>query len=1723
MSVLKKPYEISLWTDECVEGKYAEKRLMTIGSSTMTSQNRAFDPELTQNINGSKKLTFKMYKQYIDTVTGEQITNPFEKELINERKVKLFYDGDWFDFIIKNKKESSTNYLYIFELEDAHYLELSKNGFDITLGEELENNSGDIVTLAEKVLEGSDWSVDTGKTDRIVEKVSEVLVKTIIRNEDSVKALTAYYEEDGKLKSTTLGEIIESLSEGHSLDWCVYAFYSSYYDKPYRVQFITIPPDQRILDDTNHVINATHYFIDGINVDPENNIGSIFTDNGEIVYDFRAYRIGYVHKQSYLPKLKRYAKSYQKISGDEQGDYYAYEKVEYKSPSIVQNILSSYNFKSISGWVEATTIKNGDKATASIEYGYFNNEEFQNCTFEDNSAAKPWLKLNFPSGNSAIFNTGPKGNRYNLGNMVVGQKYRLECKCAQEGLCFELGEYEYDPTNGIYIEVANSPITFTGSVEHSNGLYSGTFEVTSNGYNDYQFKKKSQVCLKIMGDSFDPDDPEKLVDYYIEKVALYQSITDESGNEIKPADYLDEQTTITTEVVTTYRIFSKDALDNATDESDLVYSDLEEIDNSIYKPIYTDGSKIRNVRVKESNYANNLHTLAEQFECWAVLDVKHDENGYIGQKRVYFKKDVGQNNYANFRYGVNLKDIQRTYQSKDLVTKLIVKENTNEFAPSGFCSIAKSTANPTGETSIYDFSYYFKTELMDAEEYYNYVYDTKNTKGYYSKIKEINEKLAKNVELITNASIDLINYKAELEVAEAGLETVKDQLEELNSEYENFFSIAEEIIDPEKKEEKIESLKDSSQYKKMVVNMITLKAENNTYTQNQKKYEQLVTNTKEHIQNLEDINEELKKEKLTYNQEFFKKYSRFIQEGTWIDEEYMDDNLYYYDALSTLYNSCFPQIQYTINVLELSQLPGYEHFTFKLGDKTNAIDPVFFDMEGPVEVVISEKKDNLDDPSKNSVRVQNYKNQFQDLFQKITATTQQLQYSTGSYERAAALVEADKEKKYQFLSESLNAANARLQAAGQQSVVMDERGLTVSSVETPSDTIRLIGGAILLSKEDENGVQKWTTAVTADGITADVITTGVLNTGEVTIMTGDEPAFYWNAFGLNAFSYDTNNNLDRSKFVRFDKDGLYGIHNSSIDGYVWKPENIGEIEQKATFSLTWEGLKVVGTEGNVTAKIGKEGKYIINVKKDDKTVFGVNGDGVEITGKINATGGQIGDVYVSEVSSKDYVNTTATNAANELRTEFNGKIDGTIKSVTKQYYLSTSNQEPTGGSWSNSPVDFANGQYLWVRNMYTTQAGNIVYGEAVLDTTFTTISQWCDKNDKTLINGANIATGTLSAEKITTGVIKSQEYSYNEETGYSNKGTAIDLDTGYICSQNFAIDKDGNLKIRGYLDGTEGTFSGTLETAQIDMQGGPIKNIGELTADTIEVKSLLVNDTMPSLQIEALTVGGTTLEREESGTSSSTVTTTYTFSGTASLTNPAANRWSITFTVTASASLPQDVTVQVIAQTTSGKSRTQSITIKKGTRTASRVSSYSGQAGSADIIQSVSCVPESKSFTTYKTEIVPEALKINNNFCPATSGDFNLGSSKLIWNYVYRRQEASSSDRKLKNNIVDINDDFSSKLINGLQPKSYSFKTAKTPRTHYGFIAQDVEELLHNLGTSADEVGLVCKSLPGEPDGDDNIYLLNYTDFMAPMVNVIQQLSKRVNELELIIKEQNKI
>jgi len=151
-------------------------------------------------------------------------------------------------------------------------------------------------------------------------------------------------------------------------------------------------------------------------------------------------------------------------------------------------------------------------------------------------------------------------------------------------------------------------------------------------------------------------------------------------------------------------------------------------------------------------------------------------------------------------------------------------------------------------------------------------------------------------------------------------------------------------------------------------------------------YRQLSADLTESIQLLEEYIEttsarqdEIIVELRTLNKQFYSRYSRFIQEGTWTSEDYWDDDLYYLDALQVAYTSSRPQIQYEINVIRLSDLEEYKSKVFHLGDISFIQDVKYFgympDKITPYKekVLLSEITSYFETPEKDVIKVQNYK------------------------------------------------------------------------------------------------------------------------------------------------------------------------------------------------------------------------------------------------------------------------------------------------------------------------------------------------------------------------------------------------------------------------------------------------------------------------------------------------------------------------------------------------------------------------------------------------------------------------------------------------------------------------------------------------------------------------------------------------------------------------------
>ena len=1276
MSKLIKPYELSIWSDQWNGEKFEEVKDYIIGTDTMTSPSRAVNPKLVEKTNGDYTFTFTMYYHYQDPMTGEWVDNPFVNQISNETKLKLSYDGKWYDMIVKSVAKDGANKTVSYTATSQHVQELSKNGFSVELDDKLGNSLGTAGELAERVLEGTGWTVDS---ETIIQKIEEGLVPVVLTGVPAT-LITG--------KNGTAGI---ALGETKTISGNALAFYSCVQDGGSFFQFFYNGTNQFKKDDDRIITEECHYVIKEPIYDGALPQGIFFLDNSlTISTEYRGEKVVFSPIQRYYPLLDTYVTEYE--GPNEEGKIvkcYGYDDIEVITPNLIQDFVTNGDFKSgIDGWKSSVVLTKEQKEEKDYEKeGYlptYENiayridggdlitleQDYFGGNFNEEQVYTPGLLVDFkhavtnqenalPSTNlpyGILINSGLYDSRTNLckTNFVNGSKFRVECEYKTVYKDTNLNKYSIkstDGTLGLYIvtydDVGGATVTghdtalsgqnmewmptiLAGALDENGNIKKielkgdtneTDIEIINLSNSSDEWIKNSHIRIFLVNES----ENDHLV--LINKFRIYPLVEDDNGEIITPETQKVEASVRTNKIIFPIQ----DA-----NGKEIIYTDKESIAEVFsgvkvppeYKIQYNLGADaVRNIKAKESNYFNILQNIAETFQCWVHLNVGHDENGKVTSKTVQLRNYIGKNNFAGFRYGVNLKDIKRTDDSKSIVTKLVVKTNSNKHGLNGFCSISRASSNISKDNVLYDFTYHVNQGQLDAWLYY------RELATYELLIGKIGEDLLRTNEEYNNLLVPLTQCRADVSFQQGIVDAAVAEIEEKAIE---FYRLADfDYLD----QKRVQEIKENDELKKYALELLELR--NNKAAAERllgvegshgllntlRQYEDRKVYLEGEINNLQE-----QKRALQFG--FQQKFSRFIQEGTWINENYFDDDKYYGDAQSTLYNSCMPKVSYTISVIEISAIPGYEMFTFGLGDNTYMEDPEFFgyNRDGSPyreEIIVTETTKNLDQPEKDSIKVQNHKTQFQDLFQKITATTQQVKYSEGSYNKAADLANADTAGKSQFLQSALNDANTLLQNSGEQTVTWDTRGIVVTDKQSPSNQLRLVGGAILMREMGEDGVERWATALTNKGLSASHIRSGQLDTGALQIMSGDSPTFRWDSFGLTAYDfiskdgiYTTNINSDMG--VRFDRFGLYGFEKSN--GAAWHPENISEIRENSTFMATWDGFEF--NKGGY-AHLGNAGDGILLAvgKIKGETTFSVTAEG-----KITANDGDIGGWKIQDNS-----------------------------------------------------------------------------------------------------------------------------------------------------------------------------------------------------------------------------------------------------------------------------------------------------------------------------------------------------------------------------------------------------------------------------------------------------------------------------------------------------------
>ena len=143
-----------------------------------------------------------------------------------------------------------------------------------------------------------------------------------------------------------------------------------------------------------------------------------------------------------------------------------------------------------------------------------------------------------------------------------------------------------------------------------------------------------------------------------------------------------------------------------------------------------------------------------------------------------------------------------------------------------------------------------------------------------------------------------------------------------------------------------------------------------------------------------------------------------------------------------------------------------------------------------------------------------------------------------------------------------------------------------------------------------------------------------------------------------------------------------------------------------------------------------------------------------------------------------------------------------------------------------------------------------------------------------------------------------------------------------------------------------------------------------------------------------------------------------------------------------------------------------------------------------------------------KIETATDKINFHAHAKVNATNTYDLGASGARWATIYSQNALNTSDKNLKNTIQIS--DLGLSFINKLNPVSYKFNSIEGQRqdnkTHYGLIAQEVEEVLTTENKTIENFAVVVE--------EEGVYNLAYNELVAPLIKALQELSAKVNALE---------
>lgn len=1659
------PYELSLWIDYPGEKGIEEEKKAILATSAQRLYGRAGSIELSLSYTGQHTLSFDIPVRCMDAITGESIINPLVSQVQVKSKLKLWRDekwfnpfagditygdngeiiyagewqqGRWYEFVVteRTEKRRKNELTYSYTATEAFTDELGKSGYDIEFAgvEEAALGMGTAHDLTEQTLEGTNWRYI--KTETFPDYKEEFnpqtgeTVKTSVRTE-AIQFLNA---------PKAYGYVYEGTYTNEDSDLIANAFasedLSAYYaglDADGHIQWYKNATDK----DNKHVTTDIYG-------QDENNIITSYADayvcvDGGVIQNTDGKTYQHTKNVNLLDTVDGWT-----TTNDMNVITIDSEKITINETPEDPNAQTwdalkytlRFEVHSTEQWLcnaqaEKKPIEQGD--LLAVRARIVGTDGTPSGTDEQ---LQGWFAITNGAATDAQLNAAMNsGSTTDIVKFIGRVSFNASSTAANEFDCTYWVQVPYYVKNPHFCFYMGNKSSGFGWQVHSAYIYK------LKGYNEELNNAIRTTIGSIGGFCGALDDSNK---EFATKLA--QNLPNTYTN----INMTENTCTYNGEPYTIWLPFGR-IVQNDYQTSTVKYS-VEVYANGIYTQIFLpqpqnakkvagfNFDKRRAISIEKSNRFSIIQEICKTFYCFSRFMVQHEADGRISVdkggnpcKYITLVSNLGREVGNGFNYMVNLESVERKLNGEDVVTKMYVENQDNEYDTNGLMTIVDSKYNKLGQQYIYNFNYYINRRIIDKEAFmrdYNEMFDDVSTSNRIIQY-DLNPKMQPLESLI-------INLKSQDDVYDIAQKTLKSNAEkelallkwdtyikangmpnnvfpnvQLNGNVADFATYYSQLYSDGTTSGTSSSgvqydtlcgLSRNDIYSKFN-NILMYQTNYLTIAKKREAIQESIQQNQELLDNLTAQYNKYMRRKTRATRVFEYKYARYINEGTWSADGYIDSDLYYADATRALSVSCMPRVEYSLSAMDLTKIANPldptdvnwgKSFIYDVGDSTYVRD---YELFGDTEqrVMVAERKIYVDLDKSDDIELRNYETRFEDLFQSIAATVTTVSLNENIYSRADNF-DPTGAIKTDILQNSFNNNKELVLSTTNDAVIWDGSGITIQDNDIQTNMLRAISKGIFLTRD---GGVSYTTGITPNGINAEIITTGELDTSKIVIRNGDTPNFLWDTDGITAYAtYATYTAPEEQSdeadigFTRFDQFGFYGVRAdkaSSFEESWYKriadspyipPQEpspphgyddkngynraiIEGIWPTSLFSLTKLGL-TIGLFDREKRDLAYKEMGISSDRKVDDYIYADPSGNLVLSGVVRTNEALITDSlkvfgYGSEVSTGDPLLEVANGT---LR--LNGKIYG--KGGKDRYLFLGANEldnpgffyyDQTANTYDESVKAYLPSFQIWSKfDSYTQRTGSIL--------------------------GAYDTVRICSIQK-----------------GVPHNPTSISI----IPQEDFGETYSGTSIYRPMIHMHD------VVTLKRGLRAPNVRNGRRYNFFFDEGFSMYANTTLPVFDVKYQ--AGTIL----------------TFNGDAS------------FIVSESDNRP----------------------------------------------------------TGYNTSLV---LSVNTN---KLNGTWTLNGSSI----------ATTSDKNQKNSILNISPVYT-KLFDNLTPRIYKYNNGTSDRYHTGFIAQEVNDALvaANISTQ-DFAGLVVANRGTE----DEQWYLRYEEFIALNTYEIQQLKKRVTELENQIAE----